>query len=276
MQKEQQNVLKTPGARGKKCTKQLQEQVTGSLSKAVRALGRESSTTITRKTIERWGYALGLAQIDTCRSIWHWGEATTSLLKGVDWWLAPARSGAPASFLPRWAKWEWQKESGCRERGNKYKAPDAQESLKRDKQSFGFSYSKFRRDSGHTSDRKVIFWNRCILHFDPSCLWVSEGFTYHTNACLRSVGMGRTHFSPLESFYCEQLPIAPPCRPIYQSIWIKEDLKCARIFHYWSVGCVHTSRSLMHVVMLELFSVTEEQGELKGLGWNISDSDSHN
>lgn len=39
---------------------------------------------------------------------------------------------------------------------------------------------------------------------------------------------------------------------------------------------MNSSQSLMHVIMLELFSVTEEQGEVKGPGWNISDSDNHN
>lgn len=69
---------------------------------------------------------------------------------------------------------------------------------------------------------------------------------------------GRIHFLPLEPFYCEQLTIAPPCGPIFQSIYIKED------FAIKSVGCVNSSQSLMHVVMLELFSVTKEQGEVKG------------
>lgn len=54
--------------------------------------------------------------------------------------------------------------------------------------------------------------------------------------------------------------------PIYQSISMKEDLKFAIKFHHWRVRCVDSSQSLMHVVMLELFSVTKEQGEAKGPG----------
>lgn len=60
-----------------------------------------SSTAVTGRTAKRCGKVVVLAHTEACRIIWHWREATTSLLTYIDWRLAEAESGVLASFLPR-------------------------------------------------------------------------------------------------------------------------------------------------------------------------------
>lgn len=182
----------------RKCwTKQLQGQVTGSLSEAATAQER-SSTTVTGKNHRKMRRSSG-----TYWSMQNYLEGSNHQPFKVSWlvigcsWVRCACQFPAQVCLMRVTEGKRVQRKREQKQGTRYTgSPGAWRAV---------LYS-FTVSSGSTLVTPVTgrsFFGtaaHCILI--PAAFGWEAGFTYHTNACLRTVGMWRTHFLPLETFYC--------------------------------------------------------------------------